>query len=113
MRQNVYDILAGQPGREGRVWPIKTIRAAFERAVEEAQLDDLHFHDTRHHFASWRVMRAGSLAALQQIVEHRTLAVTMKYAHLNREQLRAEVAKTERVKHMISANLIESPATAT
>ncbi len=65
MRQAVYDILAGLPHRAGRVWPVRTIRAAFERAVEAAQLDDFHFHDTRHHFASWWVMNGGSLAALQ------------------------------------------------
>ena len=33
------------------------IRTAFENAVEAAKLDDFRFHDTRHHFASWFMMR--------------------------------------------------------
>ena len=117
MRQAVYDILAGLPGtREGRVWPVRSIRTAFERAVAEAQLDGFVFHDCRHHFASWFVMRGGALAALQQLLGHKTLAMTMRYAHLNREHLRAEVAKTERSgpdQPMVSTKLVESPADAT
>ena len=97
MRQVVYEILAGLPSeREGRVWPSGDIRTAFENAVAEAKLDDFHFHDTRHHFASWFVMRGGSLQALQEILGHGTLAMTMRYAHLAPEHLRSEVAKTER-----------------
>jgi integrase len=114
MRQAVYDILSQLPGpREGRVWPVKSIRAAFEKAVELARLDDFHFHDCRHHFASWWVMNGGSLPALQQVLGHRTLVMSMKYAHLNQDHLRAEVAKTERSgsdQHMISTKLVESPA---
>jgi integrase len=115
MRQVVYDILAGLPGsRDGRVWPVRTIRKAFEQAVVAAKLDDFHFHDTRHHFASWFVMQGGALPALQQLLGHKTLAMTMRYAHLNEKHLRAEVAKTERSgqdQHMISTKLVESPAT--
>ena len=55
-----------------------------------------HFHDTRHHFASWYVMRGGALPALQQILGHATLAMTMRYAHLSPKHLREEMAKTER-----------------
>jgi integrase len=58
MRQVVYDTLAALPGgRKGRLWPSADIRTAFENAVREAKIDDFHFHDTRHHFASWFVMR--------------------------------------------------------
>lgn len=97
MRQLVYDVLASLPGpREGRVWPAGDIRTAFENAVAEAKLDDFHFHDCRHHFASWFVMRGGSLQALKEILGHATLAMTMRYAHLAPEHLRSEVVKTER-----------------
>jgi integrase len=102
MRQAVYDVLAGLPGpREGRVWPGGAIRTAFENAVAEAKLDDFHFHDCRHHFASWFVMRGGNLQALQKILGHATLAMTQRYAHLSPDFLRAEVAKTERAAHRV------------
>ena len=97
MRQVVYNVLASLPGpREGRVWPAGDIRTAFENAVTEAKLDDFHFHDCRHHFASWFMMRGGSLLALKEILGHATLAMTMRYAHLAPEHLRSEVIKTER-----------------
>jgi hypothetical protein len=41
---------------QGRVWPYRSIRNAFEAAVETAALDNFRFHDTRHHFASWFMM---------------------------------------------------------
>jgi len=69
MRQVVYDTLAGLPGpHEGRVWPMVSIRWAFEYAVTSAKLDaPLRFHDLRHHFASWFVMKGGSIPALQKV----------------------------------------------
>ena len=97
MRQVVYEILAAVPEpRVGRVWGQRNIRTAFESAVKAAGLDDLHFHDCRHHFASWFAMRGGSLPALQKILGHADLKMTLRYAHLAPQYLRAEVAKTER-----------------
>jgi integrase len=97
MRQVVYNVLSNLPGQtKGRVWPSGDIRSAFETAVEVAKIDDFTFHDTRHHFASWFVMRGGSLQALKEILGHSSLAMTMRYAHLAPEHLRSEVTKTER-----------------
>jgi integrase len=97
MRQVVYDILVALPGpREGRVWPDQSIRTAWETAVERAKLDDFHFHDCRHHFASWFMMRGGSLLALSKILGHAKVSMTEKYAHLAPDHLRAEISRTER-----------------
>ena len=98
MRQVVYDTLAALPGpHEGRVWPTISIRWAFEYAVTAAKLNaPLHFHDLRHHFASWFVMKGGSIASLQKILGHATINMTMKYAHLSPEHLRDEMAATDR-----------------
>jgi integrase len=58
MRQVVDDTLAGLPGpREGR--KTRSIRNAFDQAVRRAGIEDFHFHDTRHDFASWFMMRGG------------------------------------------------------
>jgi site-specific recombinase XerD len=97
MRQDVYTVLAALPEpREGRVWPDRRIRTAFENAVERAGLKDFRFHDLRHHFASWFMMRGGDLLALQKILGHRTLAMTQKYAHLSPDYLRSAMDKTAR-----------------
>ena len=97
MRQAVYDALASLPGaREGRVFRTRSIRTAFENAVTEAKLDDFTFHDCRHSFASWFMMRGGQLQALQAILGHASITMTMRYAHLSPDHLRAEMAKTEK-----------------
>jgi integrase len=96
MRQVVYERLAALPGpREGRVWPKGNVTKAFVNAVARAQLDDFRFHDMRHHFASWFVMRGGSLQALKEILGHRDLTMTLRYAHLAPDHLRQEMQKTE------------------
>jgi integrase len=97
MRQRVYAVLAALAGpREGRVWRAGKIRTAFESAVRKAAIEDFRFHDCRHHFASWFMMRGGSLPALQAPLGHRAIQTTMIYAHLSPAHLRSEVAKTER-----------------
>ena len=81
MRQAVYDLLAALKGdHKCRVWPAGDVRTAFENAVVEAKLDGLHFHDLRHSFASWFVMRGGSLQALQAILGHQDIKMTLRYA---------------------------------
>src|SRR5262245_59856671 len=97
MRRVVYNVLAALPTpHESRVWAKGSMRTAFENAVAEAGINDFHFHDLRHHFASWYVMRGGALPALQQILGHATLAMTMRYSHLSPKHLREEITKTER-----------------
>lgn len=77
MRQVVHGTLSGLPGpRLGRVWRSEGLRAGWERAVEEAKLDDFHFHDLRRHFASWYMMRGGSLRALQEVLGHADIKMT-------------------------------------
>lgn len=98
MRQAVYDMLAGLPApHAGRVWPAGNFRTSFQNAVKAAKLDTpFKFHDCRHSFASWYMMRGGSVTALQQILGHASLTMTMKYAHLSPGHLREEMLRTER-----------------
>ena len=97
MRQDVYAIFAAMAEpRQGRVWPDRRIRTAFENAVDRAGLKEFRFHDLRHHFASWFMMRGGDLLALQKILGHRTLAMTQKYAHLSPDYLRSAMERTAR-----------------
>jgi integrase len=103
MRARVDAILARMPEpRTGRVWPAGSTRAAFEAAVEAARLDaPFRFHDCRHHFASWFVMRGGSLLALKEIGGWRSLKMVERYAHLSPDHLRSEMARTERPRAVV------------
>jgi integrase len=85
------------------------VRTAFENAVQAAGLDRLEepftLHGCRHHFASWFVMRGGPLPALQRLLGHATLAMTMRYTHLAPEHLRSEIARTERPRSLETASV--------
>ena len=93
----VDGVLSALPGlHEGRVWPLGNFRTSFENAVKAAKLKGpFRFHDCRHHFASWYVMDGGNLQVLQKLLGHASLTMTMKYAHLSPDYLRADVAKVE------------------
>ena len=56
-------------------WPLK-------RAQRRAGLTALGWHDLRHTFASHMVMRGVSLKAVQELLGHSTIEMTMRYAHL-------------------------------
>jgi integrase len=96
MRDVVYQVLAAKPEaiRRGRVWPVRWPRSAWEDAVAAARLEDFHFHDTRHHFASWFMRRGGKLLALRDILGHRDIKLTVRYAHLSPGHLRTEIERT-------------------
>ena len=95
MRPAVDAVFAGMPEpREGLVWPDKSIRTAFENAVKATEVDDFTFHGCRHHFASWFMMRGGQLESLRQILGHKDITMTLRYAHLSPGHLRAEMNKT-------------------
>ena len=94
MRDAVYAVLSAMPDKSGRVWPDSSVRKAFETAVKRAKLEDFHFHDLRHSFASKWMMRGGSLLGLSKILGHATLAMTTRYAHLSPDHLRGEMEST-------------------
>jgi len=56
----------------------------------------------RHSFASWFVMRGGSLQALQAILGHQDIKMTLRYAHLAPDHLRSEMTRTERGAQTVS-----------
>jgi integrase len=61
-------------------------------ALERAEIADLHFHDLRHTFASRLVMNGVDLYRVQILMGHKTPAMTLRYAHLSPQHLRAAVA---------------------
>ena len=58
------------------------IRVAFAGACRRAGIRDFHFHDLRHTFASHLVMAGVDLTTVQKLLGHKTLSMTLRYAHL-------------------------------
>ena len=64
-------------------------------------------HDLRHHFASEFAQRTGDLPALQAILGHKTIQMTMRYSHLVTEHLHRAMTK-----HSASAGTTTGTGTA-
>jgi site-specific recombinase XerD len=54
----------------------------FDAAVEDAKLSDFTWHCLRHTFASRLVMRGVDLRTVQELMGHKTIQMTVRYAHL-------------------------------
>jgi integrase len=67
------------------------IRASFKSACRKAGIIDFRFHDLRHTFASHLVMRGVGLRAVQELLGHCDIKLTMRYAHLAPGHLRDSV----------------------
>jgi site-specific recombinase XerD len=61
---------------------VSTPRQWFEPAVKEARLAAFTWHCLRHTFASRLVMAGVDLRTVQELMGHKTIAMTCRYAHL-------------------------------
>jgi len=64
---------------------------AFRTAVKRARLVDFHFHDLRHTFASQVLLNGGTLKDVQEILGHKSMTMTLRYAHLTQESKKKAV----------------------
>lgn len=64
---------------------------AFHGALARAKIEDFRFHDLRHTFASHVLMKGGSLKDVQELLGHKTMTMTLRYAHLSQEHKRNAV----------------------
>lgn len=75
----------------------------FQRTVKKIGLNDgiddrrqrVVFHTLRHTFASWLVQRGHPLYTVSQLMGHRLLKMTERYAHLAPDTLRAASARLD------------------
>jgi len=60
-----------------------SLQHSFERAREKSGIEDFHFHDMRHTFASNLVMGGVDIMTVKELLGHKTLAMTLRYSHLS------------------------------
>src|SRR5262249_45500417 len=86
---------------------IRDIKNGWKTAVKRAGITNFRWHDLRHCFASWLVMKGVDLEVVQKLLGHRNIRITQRYAHLSPQYLeragestRQEVAGKWPFRHM-------------
>jgi len=80
-----------KPKKNTPAKPVIGIKSSFNSALKRADINDFRFHDLRHTFASQVIMKGGSLKDVQELLGHKTMAMTLRYAHLSQEHKKKAV----------------------
>jgi site-specific recombinase XerD len=72
------------------------------KALKAAEIEDFRFHDLRHTTASYLVMNGATLYEVGEVLGHKNLETTKRYAHLSTKH---KQALTDRVLGSLIENL--------
>jgi integrase len=73
----------------------RNLERAFGNALKKAGINNLHFHDLRHSFASRLAMAGKDLYLIQKLLGHREPRMVQRYAHHCIESLRSGIEVLE------------------
>jgi len=79
--------------KDDRVFPVPaegrgfgSLRTAWDKALERAEVQDFRWHDLRHTAASYLTMAGVGSMEVAKILGHKTLQMTARYSHLSPER---------------------------
>jgi integrase len=70
---------------------------AWRQAVERAGIDDFHWHDLRHTWATWHVQSGTPLPVLQKLGGWASIDMVLRYAHFTDEHLAGYAGNVSKV----------------
>ena len=73
------------------------VQKSFEAAVRESGIEDFRFHDLRHTFASNLVMAGEDLNTVRELLGHKDLTMTLRYAHLSPNHKTRAISVLDRI----------------
>ncbi len=68
-------------------------RRTWAKALRDAGIDDFRFHDLRHTAATQMLRATKNLAAVKEVLGHRDVTTTMRYAHVLKDDIRAALSR--------------------
>ncbi len=74
---------------------IQSVKRSFGTACRAAMIEDFHIHDLRHTCAAWLVQAGVSIREVAELLRHSDIRITMRYAHLAPDNVRAAVVALE------------------
>lgn len=80
---------------QGRAWRPGGLSQHFRETCERAQIESLGPHILRHTFASRLVMAGVDLRTVQELLGHKSINMTLRYAHLSPDHKRAAMETLE------------------
>ena len=87
---------AGPTPGKARVFPVNAhnfYNRIFKPALERAEIEDFVWHSLRHTFGSRLAMKGVPILTIKELMGHKTLTMTLRYAHLAPGHLRDAVEK--------------------
>ena len=85
-RNNSEYVFADKKGK-----PYKSLRSAWEHALEKAGIENLTFPSLRHAFGTRLGMAVVDVKTIQELMGHRDIKMTMRYSHPTPEHKRSAV----------------------
>ncbi len=79
------------------------LKDAFDRAALKAKLENFHFHDLRHTFATRLAQSEVDLYKVQKLMGHKSIKMTERYAHHSPESLKNAAAALDNYYHFTTA----------
>lgn len=67
------------------------VRGAWDRVIENTKITGVRFHDLRHTFGSRLAQQGVDILRIKELMGHKAIQMTMRYAHLNADNLRAAI----------------------
>ena len=64
------------------------LRRAFKKALQKAGIEDFHFHDLRHTFATRLAQKGVDIYTISKLLGHKDIRMTQRYSHHSPESLR-------------------------
>jgi integrase len=66
-------------------YQVTCVKNAFNSSLKRAGIEDFWFLDLRHTFNSQQIMKGGTLRDTKELLGHKAMTMTLRYAQLSKE----------------------------